>query len=565
MAEKHNAENATLPLDNSVNPPSESSKRWVTLIFNSWALQFAHVASSIALAVAIAFAVNGYNAIDTSTPRYSNGKLLLRVSDVTTLVSMGLVINRFFTASWTAVAIWRCIFILKQNPDQSLNTPQLLFLQKYRLPPWARYPFLVPRGSRSWIVFWILLCILPQQFTAPLISGAVDWNSVSVPGDGQISVNSTNPISSAVYYEQYPSEADTSYAVRQQVLGKAQGLASLAWSDLSTLSANGTSLTGNGCRHVVSNDGLTANATLLNSVVPCIKIENITWATAANQIPDGSADDAFSYARTSLSEVNVSLDLHSATVGQTMLFNPNLLWNPNTAGLPNATVVSGQQTIVVSISSTRSSECSNLPISLFGDVSKMPQYLYRWYYACYVFANVTITAGVTKSSVSKYLSPNVVEDQTPLDQVTFEPSLWVQEALWILPDLMSQLTMANASQTPTWENLDLYVENSIRQAYLGAWDSFHQVFDDTTITPSTISVGIPAVPRIQASVSNARVFSWLAISLLILVAGLLLLAPQVIIRESNEAVTTSAAEGLKDAGKDLMQDMASDAGGLIST
>jgi hypothetical protein len=224
----------------------------------------------------VALAVNGYNAIDTSTPRYFDGKLHLRVSDVTTLVSAGLVVNRFFTTAWTAVAIWKFTVILKHNTisrrsrplSRPLSPPRLLFMQKYKLPPWVRYPFRLPRGFWSWIILLILLCILPQQFIAPLISGAVNWNPAFVPGSARISVNSTNPDSQYFLFEQYPGYADYNVALRQQVISRALGFASLAWSDSSSFLGNGTSLTGNGCRHVVNNDGLTTNSTLLNSIVP---------------------------------------------------------------------------------------------------------------------------------------------------------------------------------------------------------------------------------------------------------------------------------------------------------
>jgi hypothetical protein len=502
-------------------PHAKRFQSWPAWAFKGWFLLLAHTISSIALSLTIALAINGYNAVDTSTPRYFDSKLHLRVSDVTTLVSVGLVVNRFFSASWIAVAIWRGIYIL-QNTTPRLSDQRLLFMQKYRLPPWARHPFQHPQGTSNWIIFSTLLCILPQPFIAPLISGAVNWNPVSVPGSTTISVNSTNPTSSAVYYEQFPGYGSIAIAVRQEVLARAQGFASMAWSDTSTIFGNGTSSTGNGCRHVVINNGLTKNSTLLDSIVPCIRIQKIDWARSASDISSSVANDVFSFASSQLSVVNVSLDLHS-NPGQAFLFNPDLLWNSTVTSLPASTIVSGPQTLAVSIAYEGSTNnCTNMPANIFGDVNNFSQDLYLWFYACYAFANVTITAGVTRSPMSKFLSPNVIEDQTPLDQVIFEPNLWAQAALWLLPDLMSQLALANASRMPTWDNLDGYAENIIRQAYLAAWDSLHQTFDDITIANSTNSTAIPAVSRIQASISNIRVFAWLGISLLVLVGGVLL-------------------------------------------
>jgi hypothetical protein len=201
-----------------------------------------------------------------------------------------------------------------------------------------------------------------------------------------------------------------------------------------------------------------------------------------------------------------------------------------------------------------------MPIGPFGDISNIPQYFFLFYYSCYAFANVTITAGVTRSPVSTYLGPNVIEDQTPIDQVIFEPNIWAQEAFWLLPDLMSQLTLSNATQMPTWDNLDAYVENVIRQAYLGAWDSLHQTFDDPSVTNSTISTAIPAVSRIQASVSNVRVLSWLGISLLIAVGGILLEALPFFVPKPDE----EAIELVKEKGRDSTLEIVGDLSNFVT-
>jgi hypothetical protein len=238
-----------------------------------------------------------------------------------------------------------------------------------------------------------------------------------------------------------------------------------------------------------------------------------------------------------------------------MLFNPDLLWNSTTYLF--STPVSSSQTLPVSITNENStfSNCTNAPPSgRFGNLNNISQYLSYSWYSCYGFANVTITAGVTTSPVSVYLSSTVVEDQTPIDQATFEPNKWVQEALWPLPDLMNQLSFANVSRFPTWDNLDGYAENMISQAYLAAWDSLSQTFDDTSAVNSTISTAIPAVSRIQASVSNARVFAWLGVSLLILVGGLLLVALPFIIPLDRE-VTEEIVDEAKAAAMDIDNDM----------
>ncbi|PMD31601.1 hypothetical protein L207DRAFT_519369 [Hyaloscypha variabilis F] len=524
---------------------SEESHPWLAWAFKSSFLLLAHTISSVAISLAVALAINGYNAIDTSTPRYFDGKLHLRVSDVTTLVSVGLVINRFFTTAWAAITIWKFTVILEHHASPKLSDRRLLFMEKYKLPPWAKYPFQLPGGRWSWIIFLILLCILPQQFIAPLISGAVNWNPAFVPGSARILVNSTNPDSISGEFEQYTGYGASNIALRSQVISRALGFASLAWSDNSNILGNGTSLTGNGCRHVVNDDGLTSNSTLLNSIVPCIKIHSIDWQTSPSSVYPADFSQ--------LSVLNNSLWLDS-NVGQIMLFNPDLLWNSTT--YPVSTPVSSVQTLSVSITKVNSfNNCTNPPPSFrFGNLNNISPYLSYSWYCCYGFANVTITAGVTTSPVSIYLSSTVVEDQTPIDQVTIKPNKWVQEALWLLPDLMNQLSFSNSSRFPTWDNLDGYAENVIRQAYLAAWDALSQTFDDTLAVNSTISTAIPAVSRIQASVSNTRVFAWLGVSLLISVSGLLLAVLPSIIGGLSSKVMEEIVKEAQDDGQEILND-----------
>jgi len=164
--------------------------------------------------------------------------------------------------------------------------------------------------------------------------------------------------------------------------------------------------------------------------------------------------------------------------------------------------------------------------TIFGSVDSLPYYNYstgdKVNSNCYFFALVDYTAGVTVSPRSTYHSSRVVEDQTPLEEVVFEPNPWVQESLWLLPDLMTMIAVMNSSLLPTYDNIDGYVEALLRQAYLAAWDMYHDSFDEDQI--SVTYTALPGVSRQLASISAARVYGWLSICLLMTVTGALLLA-----------------------------------------
>ncbi|PNP74455.1 hypothetical protein FNYG_12200 [Fusarium nygamai] len=167
------------------------------------------------------------------------------------------------------------------------------------------------------------------------------------------------------------------------------------------------------------------------------------------------------------------------------------------------------------------SPCTHLDPTIFGSVDSLGWYIQQWAGNCYWYGLVNFTAGVTTSKQSRYLSGRVVEDQTPLDQVVFDANPWVQVSLWLLPDLMAMIAVMNSTLLPTYDNIDGYVQQLLRQSYLAPWDMYHDSFDSGQI--SLTYKAIPGISRQLAEVSFARVFSWLGVCLLMTGSGFLLL------------------------------------------
>jgi len=266
--------------------------------------------------------------------------------------------------------------------------------------------------------------MLPQAFIAPLPSGAVNWNPVTIPEGSPVPVNSTNPFANSGVWYLYQDGIPR----RNQVLKTAAGATGLLWSDNSLVSTNGTSLTGNGCRHIVNNNGLQTGSIQYNTTLPCIKFHDISWATSKDQIPSLYSNTLFSSQPSRLSIVNDTLYDYFNN-GHAVLFDPNIPFNSSIpsvkqTGLPVANSYTGTMILGLLLANTYYCNTS-MGTNNFGNVmntTAYPQYIYAWALGlCYVFANVTFTAGVTNSPVSKYLSPVVIEDQTPIDKVVFEP------------------------------------------------------------------------------------------------------------------------------------------------
>lgn len=64
-----------------------------------WSFLIVYTICCIALSVILVKVINGFNAAESTTPRYINGKLQLRVADITTLISAGLVVIKYVLIS----------------------------------------------------------------------------------------------------------------------------------------------------------------------------------------------------------------------------------------------------------------------------------------------------------------------------------------------------------------------------------------------------------------------------------------------------------------------------------
>lgn len=87
-------------------------------------------------------------------------------SDVTTLVSVGLVVSRIMSTSWIVVSAWRYAYILLETEGLTLHQFQLLTSWRIYWPSWSKYHFITTLG---------LIGMIPSVFLAPMLAGAVGW------------------------------------------------------------------------------------------------------------------------------------------------------------------------------------------------------------------------------------------------------------------------------------------------------------------------------------------------------------------------------------------------------
>lgn len=495
------------------------------------------------MAVVVALKLNGYMALayDWQSRHQPGNHYVLRVSDITTLLSAATTVIGFFGKMWIGIITWRYIFILLQNDGMKIHHISQMI---GGLPPW-KWPQRI-----EWPVFIILLCIFPQQYVDPLFSGSVNWNFANQFGP-PFHMDSGSPTASSSLWYWYLQQASDRLRVSRQ----AEGLASISWTANDGQTAvDGTDgiFGGVSCRHVMS--GVAAvNSTVQSAVIPCIEIHNITWPN--EKVPD----DIQGFAGGNNHELSIVGGIpfsdyeHSGAA--VMFSRKEPQWNTAStvsldhdnamATFPEATRYSGNMTVIVLLLRQDANGCRPVAGSslgnhnVFGNTGDINQQLGdnpfpSWANTqedCFVYGTVYFTAGIVRPRSSTFVSSQVVEFYPNLDYdaeentlsssiqnitAIIEPSIWTREALWLMPDVMSSLAVMNSSLLPTWENLNNYTATLIRQSYFASWDVLHLAFEQNDT--GTLNV-FPAENRLQASVSFARLFAWLGITFLVPVTG----------------------------------------------
>lgn len=478
-----------------------------------------HVFWCTLLVLCMVYLLDGYHAVPPDSPRYIDGQLRLRVSDVTTIISLALVITKLFVGAWTGLILWNIVFVLLETPGMKLS--KIDQTMSYYLPPWRA----VYRQKAGAFVIVLLLLVVPQQFISPLLSGAVDWDVGSEYNPTLAQTQAGYPGVDPLFWFWYYFSSET----RRAYVRRAAAFASIVW--------DGAASDRGHCRHLVNDDGFPVNSTVLDAVVPCIQIHSITFPSTPPpadlaRIVHGSvhaSDRVDKLTRVRDAPFRYSID------GNAVLFDledrpgPFDEFPPEEEGgfrreVPSPYIQTGLMHAVVMVNGTvplNGNNCTDLTENIFG----MTRFNNIFtpvregnYYRCFTYAVVNLTAGVAVSPSSRYISPRVVEADLRDADMDLQPGPWVQEAMYLMPDVMSMFSMMNSSSLPTWGRLEEYVNRLIRYSYQGAWDMLSRSFE-----PNQELLPVRLYEQRQvAQVSRPRVFGWLGASLAMTISCVLL-------------------------------------------
>lgn len=440
----------------------------------------------------------------------------LEASDVTTAISTAVVIIRLITTAWTTTVAWRCAFIL-------LETDGVTLLQFNRVVSWRiLWPGWMDWSRNTRLIGVVLLLLAPSAFVAPVLTGAIGWQHVSRPiGNQQVPYHWSDALPDAWFWYIY-SPGD----VRR---------ASMFATGNAAFSRNiGTAE----CRHVMTYSGvMPVNSTLVGATLPCLDIHSISWDAKSQFLDNITTQLRVEHKWKSDMSLGGEAPFTTYHTGNAALFAPTLLkerpdynatidWSNKSAPLPQSTVFSGVKKIALLIRRARANGCSPVGGSIFGNATSLNRLqnvyadssLNHVYENCFLIGTVNFTAGVIRNQSATYIMPRVIAAERKSD-MQLEPDPWVEEALYLLPDVMPKVSIMNVSLFATWDNIDGYVADLIRLSYMATWDSLNRRFN---YAPHFLTAHRNG-PGLQAVVSVRRVIAWLLAQFLLSISGVVLM------------------------------------------
>ena len=451
-------------------------------------------------------------------------------SDITTSISLAFEGLGTCYLAWIATITWNYTFLLLEKNGMGFGTFEKMMsiriFPRIPLPGFEVDPTGAEDGSgsitakrwRAVAVALIMLSPIPAILGTWLLTGSVSWRESSRSISGAdivqnigLGVNGEDTDPWAMWSE------DVSFRIRY--ISRASALATRAWNSVTDNTTDGPT-----SRRVIPYlQNLPVASSLENVTVPWFNIQSFNWITNASD----------------LSTQQLSLLLPGFTPGvipsNDSKNNPLQNSHRSTAILPDIPYASlnfstdwaslqpvklEDQTAIVAVNIDYNSSCDAGVQTAFGrfppDIYMNSSYDPWGYSTCFVFANITYSAGAAICYGCKVVFPIVVESP-PMAQLILEADVMTQHALYVMADVIGVLVQANVTLPPTWNNIEGYTKEMLVRGYSSAWTAMSELIASYTPYPST-SVTIPIIMS-QAFVDRRRAWAWFALQGVLFLSG----------------------------------------------
>ncbi|CAE7054265.1 unnamed protein product [Rhizoctonia solani] len=391
-------------------------------------------------------------------------------SDITTLLSVSLVILRWVAAAWTGPLCWRVVCLL--GGFHGIQRQDIRWVSSRKvLPPstHVRHPLAFVLG------IILLVSVVPQAFS-PLLTGAIMWEPITlnlneIPGHPRPTVSVTgtmpggnlriSPYSLTSLPMRFARDYITSWGINNETYVSKRVVSSIA--------------------------GLGINSTLANVTLPYLHT-SVEWYKA---IPS-----------------QMEKRLNETLIGNGTI-SREVAYLSSTAGFIWLTTVekdpqeNNSWYLILRI--RESSSCPS-------DLEWVPG-------ACFAMGHVSFNATSGYCLNCRVTFRSVIQNDTDLHLI--QPGSMYSDNFVArqLPTYVTDLIPLAVSLPSPEANPTLYVQLFLSRAYSALWSSVIDTSNSSTI-PSDYS---PPLPALRAQVDIARVSAWLVIQLAATCAGLVFL------------------------------------------
>ncbi|KAK4231648.1 putative uracil permease [Podospora fimiseda] len=512
---------------------------WLQPIYN-WYLPFVSLAYTLFVTFVMIFWLDGRSFAVSGTDS-ADGPKGFTQPEISTLISGCLVLSRTIGTTWQALMTWRCVFILLEKTGLSLQETSMM--ASWRLPP-AYWSF---RSRHKFAIAVVLLLAWPAQFVNPLASGSVSW----IPSKSIYKHNLGNHTSFATPIASYQYEWFLRFSnVRQNLVKKSAGLASL-----STLShsLNQSSIVSPARRMSLELSQYVNGTAISNATVPFFQIEDFEWVSDLDGLPQGIMKAIKDRTSGFLSISKDPRTEYESPLAQTVIGTSALLkdsvWEPPepSTTLPHPRKFRGIKYAAIITSRTPNdgrdlnfncreakSEFDPLPPPHTMRLLNHPEW--NNHSTCYAVAKLHVTAGVVQCSQKFQSRPSLgsgystcLLDSSVLtadgSHLEIQDDPLVDEVMAFMPEVQAMgAALALYSNARLQGNLEAYLRNSLIQAYQGTWSALVEFFGEGS--DKLVSEYWTPQLVLRAEVEKWRMWGWMGVNLLLVVAGVALIVVQ---------------------------------------
>ncbi|KAF8752772.1 hypothetical protein RHS01_07412 [Rhizoctonia solani] len=351
-------------------------------------------------------------------------------SDVITILSSLIVIQKWALAAWIVPLCWRVAILLMER--HGLRRQDLKTLIRHRLLTPHTYLMNVP----TFIIGTLLLAGLAGNLASPILTGSISWTQHNITVDS---------VPKSLKFFEAGTQIDSwnryryfngSKINRNGIAQRAAGLAGMAW--------RRDAEEGIFKRISRSLESITTGSAIENITLPYFKVESINWVVDRNDIPSryqGSFDPFIDSFQDGPCEVPVY------TIGTAVLsrnYSNPTTWRNDSIVEPKK--ITEKRLLVLWFGQNTYNLTKRLPSNAY--VSKGLSETSRGNYFAYAW--VTFTAGVGKCEHYQCIisSPLVIQNSNA-SPIIPEEHLLTFQALHMMPALSAMLVLQNSRSLPS--------------------------------------------------------------------------------------------------------------------